>query len=148
VRCVGAGVALAILVGLGLTGCKAKPHAAPDATAVAPPANPIQAEMRLLTAAMETAVRGVGTGDVSEVAHALHGVHAAKAASEAAIEAGTWRPPLHGDRLTDFAALDEAFHARLERMVVASEAKDVQATAAALGEAMAACQGCHAAFRR
>lgn len=123
-------------------------HAAPaPAPMPPPPANEVQTEMRLLATAMETAVRGIGTGDVREVEHALHRVHAAKQATEAAVESGRWRPARNADRLEAFASMDEAFHAHLERLVVASAANDVAATAVALGDAVRACEGCHAMFR-
>lgn len=123
------------------------PGSAPVAPDAAPPANPVQAEMRLLTATMELAVRGIGAGDVREVAQALHRVHAAKEATASAIASGAWKPAKGGDQVAAFVALDEEFHGRLGRLVVASEANDVPATATALGEVMAGCHGCHSTFR-
>jgi len=120
---------------------------APGALDAAPPANPVQAEMRLLTATMELAVRGIGAGDVREGGDALHRVHAAKEGTARAIASGAWRPAKGADRVAAFVALDEEFHGRLGRLVVASEANDVPATATALGEVMAGCHGCHSAFR-
>lgn len=117
------------------------------APAAAPPANAVQAEMRLLADAMAVAVRGVGTGDVREVQHALHRVHAAKEATGAAIASGAWKPAQRADQLPAFVAMDEAFHEHLGRLVAASGADDVPATAAALGDALRACDGCHAMFR-
>lgn len=104
--------------------------------------------MRLLTAALETAVRGIGAGDVRPVEHALHQVHAAKEATGAALRSGAYRLPRNPDRVQRFSELDEAFHGGLERLVEASQRNDVAATADALGVVMRGCQGCHGEFRR
>lgn len=139
-------VLAAILAHLG--GCEDHAgHVAPTLSA-APASNPVQHEMRLLTGALETAVRGIGQGDVRPVAHALHRVHLAKDATEAAIRAGRYRPPRNPERLDQFHALDEAFHAELGRLVQASARNDVAATATALGAVLQGCQGCHTEFRR
>lgn len=129
--------------GHGATRC---PGPAAD-VAITPPANVVQAEMRLLTQAMEVAIRGVGKGDVSEVAPALHRVHEAKEATASALASGTWQPSANPETVTAFVAMDEAFHEILERMVVASRAGDVAGTSAALADAMRGCDGCHALFR-
>lgn len=125
-------------------------HPAPAATPT-PPAtaasNPVQAEMRLLSAAMETAVRGIGAGDVRELGHALHRVHSAKEATAKALEQGAYRPPKNGENTARFRELDEAFHHELERLVSASQDNNVGATAEAMGNALKACHGCHAEFR-
>ena len=113
----------------------------------APIGNAVQVEMQLLTVALESAVRGVGVGDVRPVEHALHQVHAAREATAAALASGSYRPKRNADRLADFEALDTAFHAHLESLVTASRANDVPRTVEALGAALNACQGCHGQFR-
>ncbi len=123
--------------------------AAPASTSsAASGANPVQQEMILLHGAMRTALDGIASGDVREVPHALHRVHEAKGATKAALEGGGYRPPKNGDKVARFRELDEAFHGHLERMVEAGARNDVEATGAAFGAAVAACQGCHAEFRR
>ena len=109
--------------------------------------NPVQAEMRLLSEAMEATVRGIGSGDVREVEHALHQVHAAKEKTEAALKDGSYHPPKNGDKLARFAELDEAFHQELERLVEASRSNDVTKTTEALSNTLRACQPCHSEFR-
>lgn len=126
----------------------APPPPAPPASAPGAPANAVQHEMRLLTAALEGAVRGIGQGDVRAVEHDLHRVHAAKEATEAALKSGTYRPPLNPDKLDRFRELDESFHRDLERLVEASRRNDVAATAAATGVVLNGCQSCHAEFRK
>jgi cytochrome c556 len=96
---------------------------------------------------MEMAVRGIGTGDVREVGHALHRVHEAKQATAAALIGDSYRLPKNGDRIERFRQLDEAFHHDLERIVVASRKNDVEQVAAAVGNALGACKGCHEEFR-
>jgi hypothetical protein len=127
-------------------------HAAHKEEAPAPTTaatgNPVQQEMKLLTAALEAAVRSVGLGDVRGVEHELHRVHAAKQATEAALRDGRYRTPLNPERLDRFHELDEAFHHQLERLVEVSRSNDVQGTAKALGEILLSCQGCHQEFRR
>ena len=110
--------------------------------------NPVQHEMLLLTAALESAVRGIGTGDVRPVEHALHQVHGAKEATSEAIADGSYRPPKNPDDIERFRELDEAFHAKLGKLVAASRANDLNATADALGEVLDGCPGCHTEFRR
>ena len=111
------------------------------------PGNAVQTEMRLLTTALETAVRGIGAGDVRDVEHALHRVHEAKKATEAALESGRYRLPKNADQSAAFHALDETFHAELERLVTASHNNDVAGLSLAVGGALRGCPGCHAQFR-
>lgn len=121
--------------------------AAPSSAASGPPANPVQAEMRLLSEALAGAVHAVGRGDVRGVEHDLHRVHGAKEATEAAVKSGKWAPPKNADELERFRELDRAFHDELEKIVAASRANDVAGVAAGTGRALSACQGCHSDFR-
>lgn len=139
---------LALLLLLFAAGCHDHSDHSPPPAPRGPAANPVQAEMRLLTAALETAVRGIGAGDVRPVEHALHRVHAAKEATGAALRSGAYRLPRNPDRVQRFGELDEAFHGGLERLVEASQRNDVAATADALGVVLRGCQGCHGEFRR
>jgi len=134
----------------GSTGAEHESHATSTgaATPAGPPANAVQAEMRLLSEALETAVRGIGSGDVRGVEHALHKVHAAKEKTAADLAASRYRPPKNADRLPRFRELDEAFHGRLEHLVEASRANDVPRTAEALSGALQSCHGCHSEFRQ
>jgi cytochrome c556 len=131
-----------------LAGCQdATLSPAPTSPASPAPGNVVQTEMRLLSATLEGAVRGIGAGDVRSVALDLHRVHAAKQATEAAIVSGTYRLPKHPDAVARFHELDEAFHRGLRQLVDASARNDVAATAAAIGVVLGECQGCHAEFR-
>lgn len=122
--------------------------AAPAPLAAAPaPANPVQREMRLLTAAIQSGVHGLGTGDVRGIALALHEVHGAKQATAAALKDGSYKPPKNGDQLARFVELDEAFHQLLYPLVKASQANDLPATATALGAVVNGCHACHQEFR-
>ncbi|MCC6215847.1 MAG: cytochrome c [Polyangiaceae bacterium] len=119
----------------------------PAASASGPPANAVQAEMRLLADALAGAVHAVGRGDVRGVEHDLHRVHGAKEATEAALKDGKYKPPKNADKLDRFRELDRSFHDELEKLVAASRANDVPGVAAATGRALGACQGCHSEFR-
>lgn len=138
---------LPVLLLLVVAGCTEHSHHAPPPAPSAPPANPVQAEMRLLSATLQSAVRGIGAGDVRSVEHELHQLHAAKEATEAAIRSGAYRLPRNPDRVDRFRELDEAFHGGLGSLVQASRRNDVPATAEALGVVLRGCQGCHSEFR-
>ncbi len=135
-------IALAIAL---LAACKSdtRPPAPPAA-----PKNPVQREMGLLLAAMQTTVTGIALGDVRGVPAAFEEVDRAKQATEAALGSGAYVPPKHADQLAHFRELDEAFHPQLEKLVEAAARNDVPATAAAFGTAMQGCQPCHAEFRQ
>lgn len=123
--------------------------AAPKAVAPAPGASnsPIREEMVALQAAYDTLNRAVVLGDASGVAEAFHGVHALKQVTEAAIEAGTARPPRNADQMDAFIARDEAFHALLGTTVAAAARNDVPTLRRMTTELQAQCIGCHEVFR-
>jgi hypothetical protein len=126
----------------------ASPGPAPSAVAsLAAPANPVQAEMQLLTTTLQGAVLAIGMGDVRGVEHALHQVHSAKEKTEAALKGGGYKPPKNGENLARFHALDEAFHEKLVGLVLASRANDIPRAAEAVGQILGSCQGCHSEFR-
>jgi cytochrome c556 len=110
-------------------------------------ANPVQHEMLLLTAALQSAVHAIGAGDVRDIAHQLHGVHAAKEQTEAALSSGSYRLRKNHERLGRFRALDQEFHGKLEGLVHASQENDVSATASAFAAVIQSCAPCHAEFR-
>ena len=139
-------VARSLLLATLLLAAACPRHNSPSSVS-APIGNAVQVEMQLLTVALESAVRGVGVGDVRPVEHALHQVHVAREATAAALASGSYRPKRNADRLADFEALDTAFHAHLESLVTASRANDIPRTVEALGAALSACQGCHSQFR-
>ncbi len=150
---------------LAILGCAAAPpptaddHAAheahheasvdPGSTAIDPsdPAAAIRHEMRLLERAMHASISAIAAGDLSEIPGQLHAIHGAKDGTQAAIRSGAYRPPLGGDRLEQFVALDDAFHRHLVRLLVASKSQDLAGAAAAVGQAVAGCVGCHAEFK-
>jgi hypothetical protein len=110
-------------------------------------ANPVQAEMRLLTSTLQGAVLAIGMGDVRGVEHALHQLHSAKETTEKALKGGSYHPPKNGENLARFHELDEAFHSKLGGLVQASRANDIPRTAEAVGQILGSCQGCHSEFR-
>lgn len=129
-----------------LLGCHG--HDQHEAASSAVGGNPVQNEMRLLSSALEGAVRRIGQGDVRPVEHDLHRVHAAKEATEKALRGGQYRLPKNPEQVVRFQALDEAFHGELERLVHASRQNDVDAAAKALGVLIQSCPTCHSQFRK
>ena len=109
--------------------------------------NPVQNEMRLLREAMQGSVTAIANDDLGAIPAALHRVHRARAMTEAALESGSYRPPQNADQVQTFIAMDEAFHAELERLVAAASANDSPATARQLGVVLSQCSGCHSRFR-
>ena len=152
-------IARAALVLLVVAGCgRDKPaeardkahgeaHAEPRAEAPPAPGNAVQNEMRLLTEAMRDTVSAIGTGDLAPIPHRLHEVHKARDLTEQAIASGTYKLPRNGENVAACKALDESFHAELEKLFLAARANDPAATSAAFSSVMSRCDGCHAQFR-
>ena len=125
----------------------AAPAPAPTTTDVAPPGNAVQTEMRLLTKMLESTVRGIGNGDVRDIAEQIHQLHGAKEATTAAVTGGAYKLPKNSENVAGFTAMDDAFHEHLGALFKASRANDVPAAAEALGQIVRGCDGCHTAFR-
>lgn len=150
----GGGVALGIFHASGHGAATGDAHGDAHATHAAKPAppvpagsNPIREEMIALQAAYDLLQRGVVLGDANGVAEAFHKVHGLKQATSAAIEAGTAKPPKNGDRIQDFVARDEAFHALLGTTVEAAGGNDIPTLRRMTGELQASCIACHEEFR-
>ncbi len=120
-------------------------HGAPAASTGA--ANPVQAEMRLLSSALATAPASFAAGDLRPFEHQLHAVHAAKEKTEEALHHGTYRLPKNADKLERFAELDRDFHAALEKLAAHAAKNELAAAATAYGAVLGACNGCHTEFR-
>jgi hypothetical protein len=143
---------IAAAMALMPVGCDRRATPAPVADAggteaEAPPGNAVQNEMRVLHEAMRDAVTAIAQGHLGDVSIALHRVHAAREATEAAVESGAYRLPKGAEHLEEFRALDDAFHAQLEKLEAAAHANDSEATATQLGATLAKCNACHARFR-
>ena len=148
-------IALFVLVAFSM-GCKRDcppaPAPAPSATApvapdALPPGNAVQNEMRLLHEAMRDTVSAIALGQLSTIPERLHAVHEARELTEKALEGGTYKLPKNADQLEAFKALDESFHADLEKLLAGATANDPVATSTALGTVMSRCEGCHALYR-
>lgn len=136
-------LALASIVFVGVVGCGRDQPASKPAEAT----NAVQNEMRLLTEAMRDTVSAIGTGQLQAIPERLHEVHGARELTEQAIESGSYKLPRNAENLAAFKALDESFHAELEKLVAGARANDAAATSAAFGAVMSRCDGCHAQFR-
>jgi hypothetical protein len=109
--------------------------------------NPVQNEMRLLHETMRDTVSAIALGTLSTIPERLHAVHHARELTEQAVESGSYVLPKNADRLEAFKALDESFHAELEKLLAAATANDPVATSTALGAVMGRCESCHTQFR-
>lgn len=103
--------------------------------------------MRLLHEAMRDTVSGLALGTLSTIPERLHAVHRARELTEHAVETGTYTLAKNPGQLPAFKALDESFHAELEKLGEAASANDPVATGTALGNVMGRCEGCHTLFR-
>ena len=141
-------ILIATLVSLG---CNHPATPSPPVTRPVDPAladaNVVQSEMRLLNEAMRDAVTALALGRPGEIPASLERVHAARERTDDALESGKYVLPKNAARLEAFQALDGAFHEQLERLVVTSRTKDVEATATQLGVVLGRCDGCHVQFR-
>lgn len=147
----GAGIALGIFHATGHGGGGGHDaHAGHDAPVAAPPPltdSPIRDEMIELQAAYDLLNRAVVLGDPTGVSAAFHKVHLRKQVTADAIAAGTARPPRNADQISDFVARDEAFHAVIERVVIAADQGELEALRAGADELRAGCIDCHERFR-
>lgn len=148
------GIAGVALVAALVAGCKQDsptPTTSPPLQAspdhLPPGVNAVQNEMRLLHEAMRDTVSAIALGSLSTIPERLHEVDRARELTERAVESGTYRLSRHADQLEGFKALDDAFHAELEKLAAGARANDSVATSTALGTVMARCEGCHAQFR-
>ena len=147
-------VALAVFAAACKRECPTSPTASTATTALSaspehlpPGVNAVQNEMRLLHEAMRDTVSAIANGTLSTIPDRLHAVHRARELTEHAVETGTYKLPRNGDQLEAFKALDESFHAELEKLFAGASANDPISTSTALGAVMSRCEGCHAQFR-
>lgn len=121
-------------------------HAAHAVADLPTTGNPLRDEMIDLRDAYGVLVDAVALGDASNVEAAFHRVHARKAATEAALHAGTVRPPREGP-IEEFAAEDERFHALIVEAVKAARAKDQAALRKSADDLLDGCVACHMRWR-
>lgn len=121
--------------------------AAPSASAVAPPANPVQAEMRVLHEATRDWVTAIANDQLEQIPPGIRRVHSARLETEKAVKGGKYRPPVNGDQLEQFEKTDEAFHDELVKLVKAAKADDLPAATKQLGVVLEGCTSCHQKFR-
>lgn len=121
--------------------------AKPSSASAAPPANPVQAEMRLLNEAMRDAVTAIAYNDLASIPKAIHGVHLAREVTAKALADGAYRPPKRASEVAAFEREDEAFHDELVKLVKASRAGDLPAATHQLGVVLDGCTACHTKYR-
>ena len=113
-----------------------------------PPAmNPVQHEMQLLAAAMNSSLLIITNGDLADLPPVIFAVHAARDATEHAIASGAYAPPANSQDVEGFVATDRAFHDQLIRMVKAAKAGDRKEATAAYADVVTGCTNCHGQYR-
>ena len=122
---------------------------APAAAApLPPPANAVQAEMRVLHEATRDWVTAVANNQLDVIPASIPRIHVAREATEKAVTSGAYAPPKGGpEAVQAFAAQDAAFHDELVKLLRAAKAKDLPATTKQLGVVLEGCTACHAAYR-
>lgn len=119
--------------------------AAPDA--IAPPANAVQNEMRILDAAMREVLTMIANNQLAGIPDRIFSVHGARDATEKAIAEKRYLPPRNDEGIDAFVATDRAFHDDLVRLVKAARANDLAAATGAYASVVVGCTGCHQRFR-
>jgi hypothetical protein len=122
-------------------------HAAAAPASAGDAKNAVQAEMRLLERALSTGPASFAAADLTPLHHALHSVHAAKEKTETALAHGEYHLPKNADRLARFKQLDGDFHVALEQLADHAAKNELAPAAAAYGQVLGACNGCHSEFR-
>lgn len=129
----------------------AHPEAAPVTSPFVPsgmPANPVQAEMRLLNEAARDWVTAIAQRELGSIPPGISRVHAARLVTEAALKRGAYAPPKGGAVVLDaFVRQDDAFHGELVRLLEAAKANDLRSATKQLGVVLEGCTSCHMAYR-
>lgn len=118
-----------------------------DADAVAPPANAVQNEMRILDAVMREVLTMIANNQLGGIPDRIYSVHGARDATEKAIADRRYLPPRNDEGIEAFVATDRAFHDDLVRLVKAARANDLAATTGAYAAVVVGCTSCHQRFR-
>lgn len=150
--------AIVLLTALHLLGlsCETKhaeshAHDEPAATAaksaLPPPANPVQAEMRALHEATRDWVTAVAQNELASIPPGISKVHSARMVTEKALEKGEYKPPKAGSDLEAFKREDEAFHDELVKLLQASKRNDLPGATKQLGTVLEGCTSCHQKYR-
>lgn len=121
------------------------PATAPDA--LAPPANAVQNEMRILDAAIRDVLTMIANNELAPIPDRIFSVHGARDATEKAIAEKRYLPPRNDEGIEAFVATDRAFHDDLVRLVKAAKANDLQAATGAFASVVVGCTNCHQRFR-
>ena len=131
----------------------AEAQAAPATGAMAlippgPPANPVQAEMRLLNEATRDWVTAIAQNSLAAIPAGISRVHAARQVTDDALQRGEYSPPKGGAAArAAFIEQDEAFHGELVTLLRAAQANDLEAATRQLGVVLQGCTSCHTKFR-
>lgn len=123
----------------------AAPAAAPDA--IAPPANAVQNEMRILEVVMREVLTMIANNQLAGIPDRIFSVHGARDETEKAIAEKRYVPPRNDEGIEAFVATDRAFHDDLVRLVKAARANDLPGATGAYAAVVVGCTSCHQRFR-
>lgn len=117
----------------------------PDA--IAPPANAVQNEMRILEGVMREVLTMIANNQLAGIPDRIFSVHGARDATEKAISEKRYLPPRNDEGIEAFVATDRAFHDDLVRLVKAARANDLPGATGAYAAVVVGCTNCHQRFR-
>lgn len=126
--------------------------AAPSGIEVPPaaegePQNPLQVEMRALTAFMQLALVAVANDQLDLIPPAISKLHGAIEDTQDALKEGKMKLPQHPEEVDAFLAMDDAFHEQLVILVKAARENDLPLATRQLANLSLGCTSCHQRYR-
>lgn len=129
-------------------------HSPPSASGIeVPPAaqgeaqNPLQVEMRALTAFMQLAIVAVANDQLELIPPAISKLHGTIEDTQEALKAGEMKLPQHPEEVDAFLAMDDAFHEQLVILVRAAKENNLMLATRQLANLSLGCTSCHQRYR-
>lgn len=141
---------IALTLSLTVSGWTAEDHHTHDTHGgkdVVPVEMAVKHEMRLLDAAFKNLIDAILLDRPETIEAPFHEVHNAKMETGKALRAGKVKLPKNGDKLDEFVQMDEAFHDKLKKLLVAAGKKNRKAIKDSAHEIIDGCVQCHNKFR-
>lgn len=111
------------------------------------PQNPLQVEMRALTAFMQLAIVAVANDTLELIPPAISRLHGTIEDTQEALKAGRMTLPKNAEDVEGFLAMDDAFHDQLVALLQAARDDDVARASMQLSALVMGCNTCHARYR-
>lgn len=141
---------MVLILALAASGWAAEDHHAHEAHVgkeTVPAEMAVKHEMRLLDGAFKNLLDAILLDKPETIEAPFHEVHSAKMETGKALRAGKVKLPKNGDKLDEFVQMDEAFHDKLRKLLVAAGRKDRKGIKASAHEILDGCVQCHNRFR-